>query len=149
VTIAMMTVGVIKKFGPDISKWIDSEMDKEEETMTQSVRDEFTARDDAIKNEEMVQVQLTNTVKNLHEARRENVALQLETAFRSYQLQAFNEVKKRLDYQLEVVNLERRMQQKHMVDWVVSNVLKGISAKQEKDTLAKCISDLKGLAATA
>jgi len=58
----------------------------------------------------------------------------------------FFKVKRRLDYQVEVQNVEQRLTQKHVVNWVVNNVLKSITPEQENQTLDQCISDLNALA---
>jgi len=147
VTIIAMTVYAVKAFGPGANKYLDDAADAEEAMLDKSRKNELDALQQAIKSEELAQWQADGQV-TLFEAKKENVALQLEAEFRRRQVQVYNEVKRRLDYQLEQVNIQRRLQQKHMVNWIVNNVVKSISPQQEKDTLAKCIADLKGLAAT-
>lgn len=56
-------------------------------------------------------------------------------------------MKRRLDYQLELANLTRTVQQRHMVDWILENVLKSLTQEQEKQSFKKCMADLQGLAA--
>jgi len=137
-----------KLYGKDIAAIIDAEMDKQDKEEDQFVVDSVKAVEDGIKEEQLAQMQ-TGAQAMIFEAKKENVALQLEAEYRRRQLQVYREVKKKLDYHLETINIERRLQQKHMADWIVSNVLKSISPQQEKEALSKCIADLKVLAAKA
>ncbi|MEQ2158974.1 hypothetical protein GOODEAATRI_017678, partial [Goodea atripinnis] len=45
-------------------------------------------------------------------------------------------------------NLHRRMEQEHMINWVEKSVIGSITPQQEKESIAKCIADLKALAKT-
>merc|ERR1712029_427368 len=80
-------------------------------------------------------------------AKKEAVGLQLEAEYRERLVLAHSQVKKRLDYQLETANVLRRMEQKHMVDWIISSVKQSITPAQETAAPKKCISDLKALSA--
>merc|ERR1711936_1220923 len=84
--------------------------------------------------------------KSAIDAKKDAVALQLEAEYRARLAAAYTQVKQRLDYQLELGNVMRRVEQKHMVDWIISNVRKSISAKQEDEALKTCVAELKALA---
>lgn len=82
----------------------------------------------------------------LFEAKRENVALQLEEEFRKRQMAAYNELKRKLDYQIAIQDSQKSYAQKHMVEWIIKNVSESITPDLEKTVLQKCVSDLKTLA---
>lgn len=54
-----------------------------------------------------------------------------------------------MDYQLELANLTRTVQQRHMVNWIIENVLKSLTNEQEKQSFKKCMVDLQALAGKA
>jgi len=87
--------------------------------------------------------------KYLFDAKKENVGLQLEAEYRERLDQVYQDVKKRLNYQLDMQNCKRSFEQAHMVNWVVDSVVKNITPQQEKDSISKCLADLKALSATA
>merc|ERR1712217_744751 len=83
----------------------------------------------AIEEEEKSQW-MAGSYEDLIAAKKENVALQLEAEYRARLKDAFTQVKRRLDYQLQTANVLRANEQKHMVDWIITNVKKSITAKQ-------------------
>jgi len=83
--------------------------------------------------------------KYLFEAKRENVDLQLESVYRQRLAEVYQAVKKRMDYMVEVESTQRRVQQQHMVQWIVNSVMSSITPQQEKESLTKCIQDLKAI----
>ncbi|XP_055638838.1 ATP synthase subunit b, mitochondrial [Toxorhynchites rutilus septentrionalis] len=145
-SLAIMAIYAVKKFGPAVAAYCDKEIDKIEGEWKQGREDNIKALGQAIEDEKIEQWRAEGQTM-LMQAKKENVALQLEAAFRERAMTVFNEVKKRLDYQVERQNVDRRISQKHMVDWIVSNVVKSITPDQEKETLSRCIADLSAIAA--
>jgi len=133
------------KFGDQIDAYLTKGVDDEDASLRNIRQKEIDRCKDAIADEEKAQWMGTS-YEQLIEAKKENVALQLEAEYRGRLQEAYTQVKKRLDYQLQTANVIRAHEQRHMVSWIVDNVKKSITAKQEEDALKKCISDLKALA---
>jgi len=138
--------GIITKVGPGLSEGLSKQVD-EEEAMYKSIRQsEIDSLKESIALENTAQTDAVSW-EDIIAAKKEAVGLQLESVYRARLNEAYTQVKKRLDYQLEVANVVRRMEQKHMVDWIINNVKKSITPTQEEAALKKCIADLKSLSA--
>lgn len=141
----MLTLG-IKKLGPGLKKALDAECDQIEADYEKGRNDTIDDLKESIEHEQKEQWRSEGQLL-LNDAQKENVALQLEAAYRERLAQVYHEVKRRLDYQVEIQLVERRVKQKHLVNWVTNKVLGSITADQDKETLNKCIADLGALAA--
>ncbi|XP_076859927.1 ATP synthase peripheral stalk subunit b, mitochondrial [Brachyhypopomus gauderio] len=145
-TITLIVYG-IKKFGPQIAAFADK-LNEEKVAKAQEVKDlAMSNLAQSIEDEKKEQWRVEGR-NILFDAKRNNVAMLLETNYRERLHMVTNEVKKRLDYQVQLQNLQTRMEQEHMVNWVEQSVIKSITPQQEKESIAKCIADLKVLAKT-
>ncbi|XP_032428690.1 ATP synthase peripheral stalk subunit b, mitochondrial [Xiphophorus hellerii] len=152
-TIAAITIGTVivygvKKFGPSVAAFADK-LNEDKMAKAQEAKDvAMSSLTQAIENEKKEQWRVEGRAM-LFDAKRNNVAMLLETNYRERLHMVTNEVKRRLDYQIALQHLNRRMQQEHMINWVEKNVIGSITPQQEKESIAKCIADLKVLAKTA
>ena len=80
-SILIMAVFVVKKAGPKLAEWIDKQMDAEEETWVRSRTDEIDALESCIEHEKKEQWR-TDAQKLIVEAKKENILMQLEAAYR-------------------------------------------------------------------
>ncbi|KAJ1527393.1 hypothetical protein ONE63_007376 [Megalurothrips usitatus] len=132
------------KLGPKIAEWADKEIkDWEGETREAESGEKVALKEDISDinafNEKI------EVYKDLMNVKREIASAALEVTYRQWSLNAYKEAKKRLDYQLDLANAERRISQKNMSSWITNSVLKSITPAQEAEALKKCISDLKSL----
>jgi len=146
VSLFIMIIYATKKFGPQVREYLLGERQKIVDEWNSGRDNEIKAMKETIENEKTAQWQAEGQ-KMLFDVKRENVALQLEAAYRQRLKDVYSEVKKRLDYQVDKQQVETNVQQKHMVNWIISRVQKAITPEAEQENLKKCISDLKGLAA--
>ncbi|XP_075052338.1 ATP synthase peripheral stalk subunit b, mitochondrial [Mixophyes fleayi] len=151
-SVAMLSMGLvlvysIKKFGHKVAEFIDGvneeKVSKAEAVKSAAIKD----LESAIEEEKKEQWRVEGR-HYLFDAKRNNVTMLLEINYRERLLTVYNDVKKRLDYQVALQNLLRRKEQDHMISWVENNVVQSISAQQQKESIAKCISDLKLLSKT-
>ncbi|XP_022123018.1 ATP synthase subunit b, mitochondrial isoform X1 [Pieris rapae] len=144
-SIFVMVYYATTKFGPKVASWLDKEVDQIETDLNQGRVETIKSLEEGIATEKDAQWRAQGQ-ELLIQAKKENVLLQLEAAYRERLMNTYQEVKKRLDFQLEKAALERRFEQKHLVDWVITNVNKAITPDQEKQTLDRCIADLAAMA---
>ncbi|KAL0603899.1 ATP synthase F complex subunit B1, mitochondrial [Plecturocebus cupreus] len=138
----------IKKFGPSVAAFADKLNEQKLAQLEESKQASIKHIQDAVDMEKAQQA-LVQKRHYLFDVQRNNIALALEVAYRERLHRVYKEVKNRLDYQISVQNMMRRKEQEHMINWVEKHVVQSISAQQEKETIAKCIADLKLLAKKA
>ncbi|XP_054006652.1 ATP synthase subunit b, mitochondrial [Hylaeus anthracinus] len=146
ISMLIICLYVIKRFGPNIAKFLDKKVDEYEEMLNVGRNNEIEACEQTIKNWELEKWR-TDGQKMIYDIRKQNILMQLEATYRERMVEVYTEVKKRLDFNSQIDTVERRIAQKHMVQWVVNNVLKAITPEQEKATLQQCIKDLEALKA--
>ncbi|KFP86387.1 hypothetical protein N311_08401, partial [Apaloderma vittatum] len=138
----------VKKFGPSVAEFADK-LNEEKVAKALAVKNEsIQGLQTAIEQEKKEQWRVEG-LHYLFDAKRNNIAMLLETNYRERLLMVYNEVKKRLDYQVAMQNLKRQKEQDHMIQWVEKNVVQSITPQQQKESIAKCITDLKALSKTA
>jgi len=139
--------GIIK-FGPAVAEHCFKETTEYNKGLD-SLRDlQIESNEEGIKNNKESIVSAENQTM-LFQAKKENIKLQLEAAYRERMQSVYEEVKKRLDYQLETSNVKQRFEQKHMVEWIDNSVRQSITPAVEDAVLKQCFADLKILAAKA
>lgn len=135
----------VKKFGPSVAAFADK-LNEEKVAKAQEVKDTAISNyAQAIEDEKKEQWRV-EARSMLFDVKKNNVAMLLETNYRERLHMVTNEVKRRMDYQIALQQLHRRMAQEHMVNWVEKSVVGSITPQQEKESIAKCITDLKALA---
>lgn len=147
-SLVIIAVYIQKKFGPQLAAWADKGIEEWKQHTREAEAAEKNNLLAEIKDIETYNWKM-NVYKDLMDARRETAAAALEVTYREWALNAYKEAKRRLDYQLELANVERRIAQKNMASWITNGVLKSITPAQEQESLKKCIQDLRALSATA
>ena len=145
ISIFIICVAVVKKFGPKIAAYLDKEVDAYETDLNLGRKTEAENLEQQVKDEERNQWSSEGQLM-LVDAKRENVHLQLESEYRHRLMTVYDQVKRYLDYQMEKQAAERRVAQKHLVNWVLKQVTQSITSEQEKQNIDKCIADLALLA---
>ncbi|KAM9185143.1 ATP synthase peripheral stalk subunit b, mitochondrial [Mergus octosetaceus] len=138
----------IKKYGADVAAFADKLNEEKIAKVTAIKNNAIKDLEAAIEQEKKEQWRAEGR-SYLFDAKRNNVAMLLEANYRERLLTVYNEVKKRLDYQVAMQNLKHQKEQDHMIQWVEKNVVQSITPQQQKESIAKCISDLKALSKSA
>ncbi|XP_023298991.2 ATP synthase subunit b, mitochondrial-like [Lucilia cuprina] len=144
-SLGIMCVVAVKKLGPKFAQYCDKEIEKFESNWKKQHEAELKALQDLIDCEELEQWRAEGSLL-LMEAKKENIELQLEAAYREAIMQVYKDVKNRLDYQVACRNVEQRINHKHMVSWLVKEVAKELPENVDKNLLTKHKEDLSALA---
>jgi len=84
--------------------------------------------------------------KEYFDIMKSNNEMRLEIEYRRRLQEVESEVQKRLDYQVDLQNLEQSVEEGHISSWVENQVVNSLTAKHETDAIAQCITDLNALA---
>ncbi|XP_031552711.1 ATP synthase F(0) complex subunit B1, mitochondrial-like [Actinia tenebrosa] len=138
-------IWVIKKTGKPVAEALDNYSKEILDSFNVSRNQQVDSLQTAIENEKKLDEMLLCRI-DIAEILKENNVMSMELEYRNRLHSVHKEVKKRLDYQLEIEQFKRKVEQDHIIDWVEKEVIKSISPQQEKESISQCIKDLKAIA---
>lgn len=139
---------IVTKLGPGIGASLDKQVDEVVEGLEKGRKDEIKFHEETIKSCQLAQWMAEGQTL-LIEAKKENVIMQLEAAYRERCMMIYRTVKGRMDYHVKRYYAEARIHQKWMTDWILSNVMKSITPDFEKRALDQAIQALGEVASRA
>uniref|UniRef100_A0A8C6R0A2 ATP synthase subunit b n=1 Tax=Nannospalax galili TaxID=1026970 RepID=A0A8C6R0A2_NANGA len=142
IAVVGLMVYVIKKYGASIGEFIDK-LNEQKIAQLEEVKQASIKQIQDASDGEKTQQALVQKHHYIFDVQRNNIAMALEVTYRERLHRVYKEVKNRLDYHISMQDMIRRKEQEHMIDWVEKQVVQSISAQQEKETITKCIQDLK------
>lgn len=134
-----------KAAGPAVGKMLDERRDAILEKMNKGKNAHLAALENAIDTAREGEAALEDR-KEYFDIMKANNEMRLEIEYRRRLHEVETEVKKRLDYQVDLQNLERNVEEEHIASWIENQVVSSITAKHETDAIAQCIKDLNALA---
>lgn len=138
----------VTKLGPGVGASLDAEVDAVAKEFDDDRKAEINYYETVIKDGKDAQWRADGQ-KLLMDAKKENIAMQLEAAYRERFMHVYRTVKGRMDYHLKRYQAEARIQQRWMIGWILENVRKGITPDFEKQALDRAIQDLAAAAGRA
>ncbi|GBP97636.1 ATP synthase subunit b, mitochondrial [Eumeta japonica] len=139
---------VTTRAGPKIGEILDQKVDAHENEFKKSRTEEEAIYLKTIENEKEAQMQAQGQ-ELLMQAKKENIAMQLEAAYRERLMTVYNTVKGRMDYHVKLYAAESRIQQKYMIDWILDEVKEAITPEFQEQVMERYIQDLGALASKA
>lgn len=85
----------------------------------------------------------------LAEARKDIIHMGLEATYRDRMKQMYEAVKRRLDYQVTLQNARKDFERSNVIHWVISEVRKSITPKQEQEAMQASLNQLRQMASTS
>ncbi|XP_063679079.1 ATP synthase F(0) complex subunit B1, mitochondrial-like [Bolinopsis microptera] len=139
------TYGLGKKIGPMVIDGLDKYTASIETTMSEGKQVQIAAYEEAIA-EEKAAIESLQLAGDIFDIKRELVQIEIEAEYRRRIKTVHTEVKKRLDYQVELENTKKAFIRNHIVAWLEKEVIASISAEQEEANINQCIASLSLLA---
>jgi len=133
-----------KTYAPQIAAYLDKGVKEADDSYVNELAESTKGVDAQIADKETLK-SLPDANALIHAAKRENVQLQLEAALRQRMHDIHAEVKKRLDYQVALANVHKRVEREQAMNYIIEGVKKSIGATQEKEAFSAGLAQLKVL----
>lgn len=134
-----------KVVGPVIGNMLDERRNAILDKMNKGRTHQLASLESAIESAKEGESALADK-KEYFDIMKSNNEMRLEIEYRRRLQEVESEVQKRLDYQVDLQNLEQTIEEDHISSWVENQVVNSLTAKHETDAIAQCITDLNVLA---